>query len=250
MCSCRNLLHDGYTEEDLYELFSKYGELNSIKVMWPRTEEEKARKRNCGFVSFMRRADAEDAKYALQEYEMEGARMSICWGKAVKLNSCPFVLPSNIKSVPAPVLPPVLPPLMPTHSTSTCTSSSNKTSGPADVSALLAMKAPSMAPPVPSGPPPPPTPPPLHQQQSLPAASATVGGTVKSNRWDAKPEDAFGSGGGAGGSGAQQQIMKPGDPRIEIVVPTSRRVRHVIDTLAKFVAADGEAFEKVQLAVL
>ena len=30
--------------------------------MWPRTEEEKARKRNCGFCSFKRRADAEDAK--------------------------------------------------------------------------------------------------------------------------------------------------------------------------------------------
>lgn len=30
--------------------------------MWPRTEEERIRKRNCGFVSFMRRPDAEDAK--------------------------------------------------------------------------------------------------------------------------------------------------------------------------------------------
>jgi RNA recognition motif-containing protein len=43
------------------ELFGRYGEINSVKVMWPRTEEEKARKRNCGFVSFKRRADAEDA---------------------------------------------------------------------------------------------------------------------------------------------------------------------------------------------
>ena len=30
--------------------------------MWPRTDEEKARRRNCGFCSFKRRADAEDAK--------------------------------------------------------------------------------------------------------------------------------------------------------------------------------------------
>jgi hypothetical protein len=33
--------------------------------MWPRTEEEKSRKRNSGFVSFMKRQDAEDAKVNL-----------------------------------------------------------------------------------------------------------------------------------------------------------------------------------------
>lgn len=49
------------TEERITELFSRYGEINSVKIMWPRTEEEKAKKRNCGFVSFMRRRDAEDA---------------------------------------------------------------------------------------------------------------------------------------------------------------------------------------------
>ena len=42
-------------------MFGRYGEINSVKIMWPRSEEEKARKRNCGFVSFKLRADAEDA---------------------------------------------------------------------------------------------------------------------------------------------------------------------------------------------
>lgn len=50
-----------HEEEDLLDLFGKYGDINSVKIMWPRSEEEKARKRNCGFVSFKRRADAEDA---------------------------------------------------------------------------------------------------------------------------------------------------------------------------------------------
>lgn len=45
----------------MLDLFGKYGDINSVKIMWPRSEEEKARKRNCGFVSFKRRADAEDA---------------------------------------------------------------------------------------------------------------------------------------------------------------------------------------------
>jgi U2-associated protein SR140 len=53
------------TEEALCELFGRYGDINSAKVMWPRTEEERAKKRNCGFVSFMRRRDAEDAKVSL-----------------------------------------------------------------------------------------------------------------------------------------------------------------------------------------
>lgn len=40
--------------------------------MWPRTEEERARKRNCGFVSFWRREDAVKAKMAMQDTDVEG----------------------------------------------------------------------------------------------------------------------------------------------------------------------------------
>lgn len=50
------------------ELFGRYGEINSVKIMWPRTEEEKAKKRNCGFVSYMRRRDAEDALVSAHIY--------------------------------------------------------------------------------------------------------------------------------------------------------------------------------------
>ena len=49
------------TEQQLMDVFGKYGPLASVKVMWPRTEEEKARNRNCGFVAFMNRKDAERA---------------------------------------------------------------------------------------------------------------------------------------------------------------------------------------------
>ena len=45
------------TEQQLLELFGKYGPLASIKIMWPRTEDEKARGRNCGFVAYMSRKD-------------------------------------------------------------------------------------------------------------------------------------------------------------------------------------------------
>jgi U2-associated protein SR140 len=49
------------TEQVLADNFGKFGDLASIKIMWPRSEEEIARRRNCGFVSFMRRDDAADA---------------------------------------------------------------------------------------------------------------------------------------------------------------------------------------------
>lgn len=48
-------------EENLCQLFGKFGPLASVKVMWPRTEEEKARKKNCGFVAYMKREDAEES---------------------------------------------------------------------------------------------------------------------------------------------------------------------------------------------
>ena len=48
-------INPNITEERLYDLFRKYGEINSIKIMWPRTDEERIRRRNCGFVSFMKR---------------------------------------------------------------------------------------------------------------------------------------------------------------------------------------------------
>lgn len=53
------------TEQQLLELFGKYGPLASIKIMWPRTEDEKARGRNCGFVAYMSRKDGERALHHL-----------------------------------------------------------------------------------------------------------------------------------------------------------------------------------------
>lgn len=45
----------------LCQEFGRYGPLASVKIMWPRTDEERARERNCGFVAFMNRRDAERA---------------------------------------------------------------------------------------------------------------------------------------------------------------------------------------------
>lgn len=54
-------LHPQMTEEELLQVFRHYGDIASVKIMWPRKPEEFARGRNSGFVSFMQREDAAEA---------------------------------------------------------------------------------------------------------------------------------------------------------------------------------------------
>jgi U2-associated protein SR140 len=62
------------------------GDLYSVKIMWPRTAEERSRNRNTGFVCFMHRKDAEDAMDAYCDADPleTGRRMRLTWGKNVK----------------------------------------------------------------------------------------------------------------------------------------------------------------------
>lgn len=53
-------------ENFLLRTFGRFGPIASVKIMWPRTDEEKRRLRNCGFVAFMHRADAQAAKDEMQ----------------------------------------------------------------------------------------------------------------------------------------------------------------------------------------
>ena len=71
------------TEEYLYREFCPYGAIQSVKIMWPRTEEERQRARHCGFVAFVNRDDAAKAKDAMNEKEIMGYVLRVGWGKAV-----------------------------------------------------------------------------------------------------------------------------------------------------------------------
>ena len=68
-------------EETLCHYFGKYGPLASVKIMWPRTEEERTRQKNCGFVAFMNR---EHAAKALDEL----GGMKYCLHVSVNLLVC------------------------------------------------------------------------------------------------------------------------------------------------------------------
>ncbi|EKU21924.1 U2-associated protein SR140, partial [Nannochloropsis gaditana CCMP526] len=96
------------TEERLEAVFGRFGRVYSVKIMWPRSEEERARGRNTGFVSFYTRADAEDAKDQLQDFLLDDHRIGIGWSKAVKklANLSPSTLVSPSALPPGLSLPP------------------------------------------------------------------------------------------------------------------------------------------------
>ncbi|KAI3728188.1 hypothetical protein L6452_16820 [Arctium lappa] len=82
-------------ENFLLRTFGRFGPIASVKIMWPRTEEERRRQRNCGFVAFMNRADGQAAKDEMQGVIVYEYELKIGWGKSVSL-------PSQALSAPPP----------------------------------------------------------------------------------------------------------------------------------------------------
>lgn len=65
--------------------------MHSVKIMWPRTPEEKSRNRHSGFVCFVNRPDAEDALAECDETDPfnVGRRIMVRWGRHVKKDAAP-----------------------------------------------------------------------------------------------------------------------------------------------------------------
>ncbi|GFS41937.1 RNA recognition motif (RRM)-containing protein [Actinidia rufa] len=74
-------------ENFLLRTFGRFGPIASVKIMWPRTDEERRRQRNCGFVAFMNRADGQAAKDEMQGVVIYEYELKIGWGKSVALPS-------------------------------------------------------------------------------------------------------------------------------------------------------------------
>ncbi|KAL7150663.1 hypothetical protein ABFS83_05G129400 [Erythranthe nasuta] len=74
-------------ENFLLRTFGRFGPIASVKIMWPRTDEEKRRLRNCGFVAFMNRLDAQAAKDEMQGVVVYEYELKLGWGKSVSLPS-------------------------------------------------------------------------------------------------------------------------------------------------------------------
>ncbi|XP_066155445.1 U2 snRNP-associated SURP motif-containing protein [Euwallacea fornicatus] len=102
-------LNPKLTEPQLMEIFGRYGPLASIKIMWPRSDEEKARGRNCGFVAYMSRRDGERALRNLNGKDVFGYEMKLGWGKAVIIPPHPIYIPPVLMEVSQPPPPSGLP---------------------------------------------------------------------------------------------------------------------------------------------
>ncbi|XP_047328034.1 protein RRC1-like isoform X2 [Impatiens glandulifera] len=74
-------------ENFLLRTFGRFGPIASVKIMWPRTEEERKRQRNCGFVAFMNRVDGQAAQDEMQGVVVYEYELKIGWGKSVALPS-------------------------------------------------------------------------------------------------------------------------------------------------------------------
>uniref|UniRef100_A0AAV2LA57 U2 snRNP-associated SURP motif-containing protein n=1 Tax=Knipowitschia caucasica TaxID=637954 RepID=A0AAV2LA57_KNICA len=96
-------------EEMLCQEFGRYGPLASVKIMWPRTDEERARERNCGFVAFMNRRDAERALKNLNGKTIMNFEMKLGWGKGVPIPPHPIYIPPALMEHTLPPPPSGLP---------------------------------------------------------------------------------------------------------------------------------------------
>ena len=70
-------------EASIMELFGRYGPLASVKIMYPRSDEEKSRGNNCGFVAYMSRKDAERAMHELNSTQLDSATIRMNWGRCM-----------------------------------------------------------------------------------------------------------------------------------------------------------------------
>ncbi|XP_015109762.1 U2 snRNP-associated SURP motif-containing protein isoform X1 [Diachasma alloeum] len=102
-------LNPKITEQQLMEIFGKFGPLASIKIMWPRSDEEKARQRNCGFVAFMSRRDGERALKNLNGRDIMQYEMKLGWGKSVPIPPYPIYIPPALMELTQPPPPSGLP---------------------------------------------------------------------------------------------------------------------------------------------
>ncbi|KAG5178404.1 hypothetical protein JKP88DRAFT_270519 [Tribonema minus] len=218
------------TEERLNEIFSAFGEIYSIKIMWPRTDEERARRRNCGFVSFWRRGDAEAAREAMQGKDVEGMSIQIGWGKPISKLERSIGEETKVSDLPP----------------QTLDARDGAAAKPNDPNAITVL-----------GPPPsasPPTLPALLASAGLPASANSAAravaeaavAAVNASMAPRAVEPAAAAAAAAAARGAEplaEREMQEGDQKVVVVLPRDEGRRYLIDRTARYVAKDGAALE-------
>jgi len=95
-------LPSNVTEQSLGTFFARHGPVGSVKIMWPRGDGASGpggdmttsrRNRNAGlsgFVSFMKRKDAESALREIDGLDWGGSVLRVGWSKAVPMVAKPL----------------------------------------------------------------------------------------------------------------------------------------------------------------
>ncbi|ODN91468.1 U2-associated protein SR140 [Cryptococcus wingfieldii CBS 7118] len=80
-----NLPRQNMTEDTVGLYFAKIGPVGTVKIMWPRGEDNLSFQHRglSGFVSYMSRSDAETAVRELEGAEFQGNKLRVGWSKAV-----------------------------------------------------------------------------------------------------------------------------------------------------------------------
>ncbi|GMH42641.1 hypothetical protein BSKO_10560 [Bryopsis sp. KO-2023] len=86
-------------EEILKREFGRFGPIASVKIMWPRDEEQRRRGSNCGFVAFMKREDAQSCQEKLNGEMLHEYELRIGWGKSVPIPPVPVYPPPNAETL-------------------------------------------------------------------------------------------------------------------------------------------------------
>lgn len=83
--------------------FGKYGAIASVKILYPKTEDERIKNRgrgNSGFISYMTRDNAEEAKLEMNDKNLKNYKLKVAWAKSIKnLPYMPVSLPEVLKPI-------------------------------------------------------------------------------------------------------------------------------------------------------
>ena len=93
-----------FDEEGVFRVFSAYGPVASIRIMWPRQQDDKTRTTNIGFVAYMRRESAERAFAELNGTVLADVELHIEWYKPITVPAHPLALVPDAEALGLPRL--------------------------------------------------------------------------------------------------------------------------------------------------
>ncbi|CAD6189059.1 unnamed protein product [Caenorhabditis auriculariae] len=103
-----NLSHSA-TKMDLLLSFGSFGPLASVKILYPKNEEENRRPFICAFVAFMSRADVDRVLQLTKVLIIRDVAVRIALGRPIAIPAKPYYVPSALKKLQIPDAPTNLP---------------------------------------------------------------------------------------------------------------------------------------------